>query len=227
MKKLHLLGVVFIYLGGVGPLHAVTIDFNSASTIPSGGISNGNPYVEDGFAISTDYWTGVNALQDGWQSNRGSSNGTTTADVFSAANTTVVNFDLVRVDGGAFTLGSIDLAELFNNGDFAFSAAARSVAVTGTTVAGGTVSATLDIDLVSDGIGGVDDFQTFSFGTQWVSLLTVNFRASRPGPASNGFGTYINFDNIVASAHTPIPPAVWLFGSGLLGLVGMARRKKA
>ena len=25
----------------------------------------------------------------------------------------------------------------------------------------------------------------------------------------------------------PIPPALWLFGSGLLGLVGMARRKKA
>ena len=25
----------------------------------------------------------------------------------------------------------------------------------------------------------------------------------------------------------PIPPAVWLFGSGLLGLIGIARRKKA
>jgi hypothetical protein len=28
-------------------------------------------------------------------------------------------------------------------------------------------------------------------------------------------------------ALVPIPPAVWLFGSGLLGLVGVARRKKA
>jgi len=28
-------------------------------------------------------------------------------------------------------------------------------------------------------------------------------------------------------AVIPIPPAVWLFGSGLLGLVGIARRKKA
>jgi hypothetical protein len=25
----------------------------------------------------------------------------------------------------------------------------------------------------------------------------------------------------------PVPAAFWLFGSGLLGLVGMARRKKA
>jgi hypothetical protein len=28
-------------------------------------------------------------------------------------------------------------------------------------------------------------------------------------------------------SEVPIPPAVWLFGSGLLGLVGVARRKKA
>jgi hypothetical protein len=27
--------------------------------------------------------------------------------------------------------------------------------------------------------------------------------------------------------HAPVPAAVWLFGSGLLGLIGMARRKKA
>lgn len=32
-------------------------------------------------------------------------------------------------------------------------------------------------------------------------------------------------DNI--NAYVPIPAAVWLFGSGLLGLVGIARRKKA
>jgi len=31
----------------------------------------------------------------------------------------------------------------------------------------------------------------------------------------------------VAPAAVPLPAAVWLFGSGLLGLVGMARRKKA
>ena len=31
----------------------------------------------------------------------------------------------------------------------------------------------------------------------------------------------------VETSEVPIPGAVWLFGSGLLGLVGMARRKKA
>lgn len=37
-----------------------------------------------------------------------------------------------------------------------------------------------------------------------------------------GRGLYAIYDSTV-----PIPPAVWLFGSGLLGLVGIARRRKA
>lgn len=47
---------------------------------------------------------------------------------------------------------------------------------------------------------------------------------------SAGFtGQYTNFDFAVSveqSAVIPVPAAVWLFGSGLLGLVGVARRKK-
>ena len=35
------------------------------------------------------------------------------------------------------------------------------------------------------------------------------------------------FRTYSASAAVPIPAAVWLFGSGLIGLVGIARRKKA
>lgn len=31
----------------------------------------------------------------------------------------------------------------------------------------------------------------------------------------------------IGSSVVPIPPAVWLFGSGLLGLIGVARRKKS
>ena len=33
--------------------------------------------------------------------------------------------------------------------------------------------------------------------------------------------------NVVQVSNVPIPPALWLFGSGLLGLVGIARRKKS
>ncbi len=33
--------------------------------------------------------------------------------------------------------------------------------------------------------------------------------------------------DVFASTVVPIPAAIWLFGSGLLGLIGMAKRKKA
>jgi hypothetical protein len=35
-----------------------------------------------------------------------------------------------------------------------------------------------------------------------------------------------SFDLTLAPQAVPVPPAVWLFGSGLLGLTGIARRKK-
>ena len=38
-----------------------------------------------------------------------------------------------------------------------------------------------------------------------------------------GFNANFDFD----AAAVPVPAAVWLFGSGLLGLVGVARRRKA
>jgi hypothetical protein len=39
--------------------------------------------------------------------------------------------------------------------------------------------------------------------------------------------TGVGFSGFVEQTPVPIPAAVWLFGSGLLGLVGVARRKKA
>ena len=43
--------------------------------------------------------------------------------------------------------------------------------------------------------------------------------------ATVGF-TY-NYDLLLTPTAVPVPAAVWLFGSGLLGLIGIARRKKA
>ena len=49
---------------------------------------------------------------------------------------------------------------------------------------------------------------------------------------SGKFGFYtqsqdgVTFSNLMITA-VPIPPAIWLFGSGLIGLIGLAGRKKA
>ena len=61
---------------------------------------------------------------------------------------------------------------------------------------------------------------------------------SQPGPAINSnIGIRMEFtltpgDSVSVTSRfeveaVPVPAAVWLFGSGLLGLVGIARRKKA
>jgi hypothetical protein len=40
-------------------------------------------------------------------------------------------------------------------------------------------------------------------------------------------GSGVLFVDDARLTKVPAPPALWLFGSGLLGLVGIARRKKA
>jgi len=55
-----------------------------------------------------------------------------------------------------------------------------------------------------------------------------------PGPRAyvdadflNGGSQVADLSNVRAFSVVPVPAAVWLFGSGLLGLVGVARRKRS
>lgn len=43
----------------------------------------------------------------------------------------------------------------------------------------------------------------------------------------NGGGQIADLSNVRAFSVVPVPAAVWLFGAGLLGLVGVARRKRS
>ena len=54
-------------------------------------------------------------------------------------------------------------------------------------------------------------------GSNWQAATS-----SWPGSISGDFGSPGLPNSVV-----PVPPAVWLFGSGLIGLIGIARRKKA
>ena len=72
----------------------------------------------------------------------------------------------------------------------------------------------------------MDSVYNFSFMfAHNADNLALNFSAmGLQGIADESWG----LDNVhVEVAAVPIPAAVWLFGSGLLGLIGVARRKKA
>ncbi|MEA2093731.1 MAG: VPLPA-CTERM sorting domain-containing protein [Pseudomonadota bacterium] len=56
------------------------------------------------------------------------------------------------------------------------------------------------------------------------SYTSVVFGNTAAGTDSFGFDDMVIGD--LGQVVVPVPAAVWLFGSGLLGLVGMARRKK-
>jgi hypothetical protein len=86
--------------------------------------------------------------------------------------------------------------------------------------------------LGQDGGAGVTFYGTLS-GTEYTMWAEELIDASED-KASAGFAGWTaewyyhgTLDGFVAPPAVPVPAAVWLFGSGLLGLVGVARRKKS
>jgi hypothetical protein len=81
---------------------------------------------------------------------------------------------------------------------------------------------------------GLWDNATFNTGSWDLSLATCPATICSNGPRAyvdadfvNGGGNVANLSNVRAFSVVPVPAAVWLFGSGLLGLVGVARRKRS
>jgi hypothetical protein len=85
-------------------------------------------------------------------------------------------------------------------------------------------------------LGGTGDFildSSNSFNTLFIDNFDQSFTLSLQDPlglatpGNNGIGASFIVSGTIALAPTtvPVPAAVWLFGSGLLGLIGIARRK--
>lgn len=114
----------------------------------------------------------------------------------------------------SFDFTAIDLTELLNNASYS----PTSITFFAETNAGSTVSQSVLLD-------GVFGSETFSFGDTFRGVTSVWWDQEPE---------WHQFDNVVlgnittvATGFVPIPAAAWLFSSGLIGLIGVARRKKA
>ena len=83
-------------------------------------------------------------------------------------------------------------------------------------------STTTDMDIVN-----VWDVSTVAGVTSYTSTDIDGDGIPGIGFIDGPFATVPLSANFDFSTAVPIPAAVWLFGSGLVGLIGVARRKKA
>lgn len=127
---------------------------------------------------------------------------------------------VMRVDGGVFILSSLDAAEVFSFPQTQDSAA--RIAFVG--LLGGTLvaSGALELDMIVDGPGGVDDFQQFFL--PGVTVDTYIFTGEGGESGNNGF----TLDNLVVEfdeepAGVPEPGTLAL---GMMGAVGFAVGRK-
>ncbi len=110
---------------------------------------------------------------------------------------------LTADSGNPFTVASIDLGEV-DLGE-------QSITFTGNLQGGGTTMTTFVKNSLQN-----PGFETFFFDSTFTNLVSLEWMNSGP--------YFHQFDNIVV---TPVPAAAWLFGSGLLGLMGITRRRRS
>ena len=105
---------------------------------------------------------------------------------------------LERIGAGTFSLLSFDAAEFYAP-PVADRPDAETLTITGFQQGGGTVSYTVNIDGIRDGVGGVDDFEHVVLPNTFVNLTSVVFTGLRSGGASGG----VAIDNLEYQLAAP------------------------
>ncbi len=114
--------------------------------------------------------------------------------------------------GNFFGVASISRTDLTNNGMFTIHFPVLELQWAGSIDVPGTVN------------GGIDfDCNTTNY---YIRCTSEYLGQAAEGSSGLIIGNYLQWELAGSTPSTlPVPAAVWLFGSGLLGLIGLARRK--
>lgn len=210
-RTLKILSVVMlVFRAGIS--YGQVIDFQGVA--PTGSGSGGyieiSPYFEDGF-ILFGYSSGIvdysaeNVILSSTTPNI-NSNG---SDVFGWCGECVgLQIVLLPDSAGSFRLQSLHATDLLFTDESI--TPPGDLLVEGFFADGSSVGTTLNLS---------DTWTTFTLPASFTNLVGVTFSASAAGVRNLGI------DNIVVEA-IPVPAAIWLFVSGLICLIGVARREK-
>lgn len=207
LKRVLTTVVGCLSLGFVAGTSAAIIDFEDIG-VATGVNSIGGDRVSGGFVFdsSTDH---THLINDNFLS----FNGTTWLRTDGNSGATVLTMS--QVGGGTFSLGSLDLTEGTGTSQIA-----TTVRVTGFLSGGGSIMTDLTMDLIHDGAGGANDFQSFSFGSGWSSLSSVTFEAT----AGTGDRIFA-LDNIDAASAVSEPATLGLIGLSFV-VLNLRRRRR-
>lgn len=213
--------------------YAATITFDDVE----GGTSSGYTTLSDPFYVEN-YWVTSNGVSlgagiglgldgpDGSNLDRFSNNGTKSLSFAGFSNFAFTDNESLTFEPaftGYFHFNSIEIAEVFKDGDFADSYNATELTFTGVKRNGQRVSEVFNLDGVSDGPGGNNDFETFVPTENFEDLVSLTIAPDRRNTRNYGYFLLDNMD----VTNVPVPAALPLMAVGLggLGLVGRSRRR--
>ncbi len=141
----------------------------------------------------------------------------------------------LTMGGTAITVINSGGAVLYNFPDQPFSLTSDTTGSGTLSVGNGSILAATFSNLSLVDLGGGATFSadlTYTGGSMATANMTGGIEGSFfNATGSIALGNAFTADNLIAKIGkvqtVPIPAAVWLFGSGLLGLLGIAKRKKA
>jgi len=143
--------------------------------------------------------------------------------------------------GGGVTLGSTQAVGSIDNTWVFFNNNGNHITTSAITVASDDAAGNATLDMSGwrvfwNGVeinmgGGAAASVTCGATCEVGDTYVLDYSASVPDDGTTNFGnvpyTLHLTGTIAAASAVPVPAAVWLFGSGLVGLAGVARRRKA